>query len=180
MKKSVLARSGAGIAGAVAVAGLTIAMAPAASAQLAITSSTAYCVSTTYSITFPSADAAQMASQSNATSFVLEATNTGTNQTWWSAPVTYTQGTDLTFQWTPSQSVTGSQSAVGNWNLFVTASGVAGVAEGPLAVNVVQTAPSGTTCSPSALGTGSANMTVGSLLSSLLASLSAAASTPAQ
>ncbi|MFE3195631.1 hypothetical protein ACFXHA_41975 [Nocardia sp. NPDC059240] len=180
MKKSVLARSGAGIAGAVAVAGLTIAMAPAASAQLAITSSTAYCVSTTYSITFPSADAAQMVSQSNATSFVLEATNTSTNQTWWSAPVTYTQGTDMTFQWTPSQSVTGSQSAVGNWNLFVTASGVAGVAEGPLAVNVVQTAPSGTTCSPSALGTGSANMTVGSLLSSLLSSLSAAAQQPSQ
>ncbi|MVU78710.1 hypothetical protein GPX89_15835 [Nocardia sp. ET3-3] len=172
MKKSVLARSLTGAAGAAAVAGVTIAMAPAASAQLAITSSTAYCVSTTYTITFPSADAQQMASQSGASSFVLQAVN-GTN-TWWSAPVTYTSGQDVTFQWTPSQSVTGSTSAVGNWNLYVGASGVAGVAEGPLSVNVVQTAPSGATCSPSTLGTGSANMTVGQLISNLLAGLSAA------
>ncbi|MFJ9368230.1 hypothetical protein ACIRRA_27930 [Nocardia sp. NPDC101769] len=173
MKKSVLARSSAGIVGAAAVAGLTIAMAPAASAQLAITNSTAYCAGTTYTITFPAADAAAMASQYGANNFVLEATNTTGNVTWWSAPVTSTSGQDVTFQWTPSSSVPASASAVGSWNLYVTESGVAAAAEGPLSVTVVQTAPSGTTCSPSTLGTGSASQTLGSLLTNLLSSLSA-------
>ncbi|AYF75009.1 hypothetical protein D7D52_15355 [Nocardia yunnanensis] len=175
MKKSVLARSGASLAGAVAVAGLAVAMAPAASAQLAITSSTAYCADTTYTVTFPAADAAAMASQYGASTFVLEATNTTGNLTWWSAPVTATSGQDVTFQWTPSAAVPANGSAVGSWNLYVTESGVAAAAAGPLAVTVVQTAPSGTTCTPSTLGTGSANMTVGALIGNLLSSLSAAA-----
>ncbi|MFE2997770.1 hypothetical protein ACFXG4_22480 [Nocardia sp. NPDC059246] len=170
MKKSVLARSSAGIAGAAAVAGLTLAMAPAASAQLAITTSTAYCAGTTYTITFPAADAAAMASQYGDNNFVLEATNTTSNVTWWSAAVASTSGQDVTFQWTPSQSVPASATATGSWNLFVTEAHVAATAEGPLAVTVVQTAPSGTSCTPST-GTGSSNSIplIGGLLSSLSA-----------
>ncbi|MGW4354680.1 hypothetical protein ACWELJ_21625 [Nocardia sp. NPDC004582] len=171
MKKSVLARSGAGIAGAAAVAAATIAMAPAASAQIAITTSTAYCADTTYTVTLPAADAATMASQYGDNNFVLQATNTSTNVTWWSAAQASVSGQDLTFQWTPSQSIPASGTATGTWNLYITEAHVAATALGPISLTVVQTAPQGTTCLP-ATGTGSSTLSpAGSLLSTLLATL---------
>lgn len=171
MKKSVLARSTAGIAGAASLAAMTLALAPAASAQPAITTSTAYCADTTYTVTLPAADAAAMATQYGDNNFVLQATNTSTNVTWWSASVASVSGQDVTFQWTPSQSIPASGTATGTWNLFVTEAHVAATAMGPISVTVVQTAPSGTTCMPST-GTGSSTLSPsGGLLSTLLNAL---------
>lgn len=174
MKKSVFARTSTGLAGIAAVATATLAMAPTASAQLAITTTTAYCADTTYTVTFPAADAAAMAAQYGQNAFVLEATNTTNSVTWWSPAVTSVSGQDVTFQWTPSKSVLQSspEDAIGAWNLFVTEAHVVGTYEGPLAVTVVKTAPSGTSCTPStSTGTGSASgiPVIGGLLSSLSA-----------
>ncbi|MEV6101706.1 hypothetical protein [Nocardia sp. NPDC051981] len=171
MNKSILARVSTGISGAAAVAAATLAMAPTASAQLSITQTTAYCVGTTYTITFPAADAAAMAARYGQNDFVLGATNTTNVYTEWSAPVTYVSGQDVTFQWTAKDAPSSPGTAVGTWNLFVEEAHTTSTATPPLVVNVVKSAPAGTTCTPSTGGTGSASSipVIGGLLSSLSA-----------
>ncbi|WP_405134777.1 hypothetical protein [Nocardia sp. NBC_01388] len=170
MNMSVFARSTVGIAAAAAMGVATIVSATTASAQLAITASSAYCADTTYTVTFPAADAAAMAAASGQNDLVMGATGPGPIY-WWSPTVTYVPGQDVTFQWTPSKSVYAGQSAVGAWSLHVEEAHVVTTPSAPLAVNVVQTAPAGSSCTPSAGGTGSANSipVIGGLLSTLSA-----------
>lgn len=170
MNMSVFVRSTVGIAAGAAMGVATIVSATTASAQLAVTTSTAYCADTTYTITFPAADAAAMAATYGQSDFVLGAAGPGPTY-WWTPAVTYVPGHDVTFQWTPSKSVLPAGTAVGTWNLHVEEAHVVSTPTPSLTVNVVQTAPAGTSCVPSTGGTGSAGSipVIGGLLSSLSA-----------
>ncbi|WP_067691816.1 carbohydrate-binding protein [Nocardia jejuensis] len=117
---------------------MTVATAAPASAQLAITSAPVYYADTTYTVTFPAADADAMVAQYGQNTFVLGATNTTRTFTVWSPPVTYTAGQDVTFQWTPADvTPTMPGSAPGVWNLSVEEAHVVSTPVGPLVVTVV-------------------------------------------
>ncbi|MGW4242081.1 hypothetical protein [Nocardia sp. NPDC004722] len=176
MKMSVLGGSSVGFAAMAAAGVATILTATTASAGVVNTmqlqASTAYCVGTTYTITVAAADATALMAQAPGYQNVEFAWATypegGTMEI---ATVPYVAGQGLSVKWTPTYAGATTLTA------FAT-----DAVKGPNAeiddmlapVNVVQTAPSGASCTPTAPGggtggTGSASSipVVGPLLGSL-------------
>ncbi|WP_458690962.1 hypothetical protein [Nocardia tengchongensis] len=172
MNMSVLARSTVGIAATVAMGVATIVSATTASAQMSITTSTAYCVGSTYTLTLPAADASALIAQVPGGdvigfSWVRTASQGGgALDLFTSSP--YVAGKDASVQWTPTTAET-----VDLWaTAGSTANGYTWSASSKLiGITVVQSAPSGASCTPSTSGTGSASSipVIGGLLSTLSA-----------
>ncbi|MCU1643370.1 MAG: hypothetical protein JWN03_3645 [Nocardia sp.] len=149
----------------------TIVTGATASAQGSITSSTAYCVGTTYTVTLPAADAASVMAGLPITDnqlVLVVAPSGGSLTPIPSTAAAYVAGKDVTFQWTP----TAAGNTTGLWVYPYNGQGME-YRNGSLVryIDIVQSAPAGTTCSPSTGGTGSAGSipVIGGLLSSLSA-----------
>lgn len=157
-------RATVGSNAALAIAALTVATASAAANDLSINGTT-HCVGTAYTVTIPDAMIAQF-NLPGVTSVTLKDTymDGGVNPVD-VATVPYVAGKDMSVQWTPA--------TAGRNSLTTLAHSAAGDAwMGNLPVQVVQTAPSGASCSPNTgQGTGSASSipVIGGLLSSLSA-----------
>lgn len=144
MKKSVFARTCVGIA-VVGVA--TVVTAANAYAQLSISGSPTYCVGTTYTVTLPAADAAELiAGYPSANAIVLVAKPTAGGYTEQIGSATYVAGQDVTVRWSPGSEQT--------WNIYAYPGGAPASAgkQGPLPVNVVKNAPAGSSCAPATPG----------------------------
>ncbi|MFE4456571.1 hypothetical protein ACFROC_04360 [Nocardia tengchongensis] len=171
MKMLVLARSTVGIAAAAAMGVATIVSATTGSAALTIQPSQAYCVGTTYTITLPAADAAPMETNPVQSQIYFNY-NTATQGVMIGA-VPWVKGQDVTINWTPTQAVPTNISAV--------AGGVqAGDGFGSIKLStdtftVVQSAPTGASCTAPPAGTGTGTGSAGSIpvIGGLLSSLSA-------
>ncbi|WP_405134776.1 hypothetical protein [Nocardia sp. NBC_01388] len=139
-----------------------------ASADMSITSSTAYCVGSTYTVTLPAADATVLIGNvPSDTEFAFRTSPAGGSTFTTFTTVPYVAGKDVVASWTPTAP---GQVMVSAWpNSIYT--GLANFGEDGPTINVVQTAPSGATCAPSTGGTGSASSipVIGGLLSSLSA-----------
>ncbi|MGW4125946.1 hypothetical protein [Nocardia sp. NPDC004711] len=169
MRMSVLARSTVGLAAVAAMGVATIVSATTASAAMTITPSQAYCVGTTYTITLPAADAAALETNPSLDQIDFNYNYTGTGGT--IGLVTWTKGQDVTVQWTPSQAAQTTVSAVayGEWT------GVGTVRLSMAPINVVQSAPAGSSCTapPAGTGTGTGSASSIPVIGGLLSSLSA-------
>ncbi|MFE6858555.1 hypothetical protein [Nocardia sp. NPDC057668] len=143
MQKSAFARTCFGVAAVAATSVATVVTASNASAQLAISASPSYCAGTSYTITLPAADAAGLiAGYPSATAIVIDAKPTAGGYTHQVDHVEYVAGQDVTVQWIPMSAQT--------WNIVARPAGAPAGAgtQGPLPVNVVQTAPAGSSCTP--------------------------------
>ncbi|MVU81229.1 hypothetical protein GPX89_28790 [Nocardia sp. ET3-3] len=164
---SVLARA-VGIAAAAVMGVATIVSATTASADMTITSSQAYCVGSTYTVTLPAADAKVLIGNvPNDTEFAFRTSPAGGSTFTTFTTVPYVEGKDVVASWTPTAP---GQVMVSAWPNNVN-TGPANFGENGPTVTVVQSAPAGATCSPSTGGTGSANSIplIGGLLSTLSA-----------
>ncbi|WP_330184987.1 hypothetical protein OHB26_16230 [Nocardia sp. NBC_01503] len=164
----VFARSTVGIAAVAAMGVATIVSATTASADMSIRSSSAYCVGSTYTVTLPASDAAVLIGNVPLdTEFVFRTSAVGGSTFTTFTTVPYVAGKDVVASWTPTAP---GQVMVSAWPNNTT-TGPAYFGENGPTVNVVQTAPSGTTCGAATGGTGSANSipVIGGLLSGLSA-----------
>ncbi|MGW5109312.1 hypothetical protein [Nocardia sp. NPDC004123] len=137
---------------------------------MSVTKSSAYCVGSTYTLTMPAADAADLHAQASGFadfSFYDYSFTTQTNPMI-SMVKSYVAGQDVTVQWTPTVAGQHQLTAMADFNPW---SSTAAKLVATELINVVQSAPAGASCTPSTGGTGSANSipVIGGLLSSLSA-----------
>ncbi|MFD3506563.1 hypothetical protein [Nocardia sp. NPDC058666] len=147
MNKSVIARACVGVAAVASVGVATIVTAANASAQLSISASPSYCIGSTYAITLPAADAAALiAGYPNADAIVFSAKPTAGGYTHHVGEAAYVAGQDVTAQWTPMSAQT--------WNIYARPAGAPADAgsQGPMPVVVVESAPAGSSCTPTTGG----------------------------
>lgn len=170
MKMSVLARSTVGIAAGAAIGVATIVSATTASADMSIAKSPAYCVGSTYTATLPAADAETLHAQAPGFwEFTFFDYSFATQKnTYLTDVATYVAGQDVTIQWTPTEAGQHQVYAVASFNPYAYTPKT--VSTGM--IDVVQSAPTGASCTPPAPstgGTGSASSipVIGGLLSSL-------------
>ncbi|WP_040805535.1 Ig-like domain-containing protein [Nocardia concava] len=162
MQRLNLARSTAGIVAVAAMGVATVVSATTGSAALTIQPSQAYCVGTTYTVTLPAADAAQLvAATQGYNQLLFEWVPAAGGNATEIARAPYVAGQDATIRWTPTIAV--------QTRLEATSSAGpghdGGVAE-LLTVDVVQNAPAGASCtSSSTSATGSAGWLPNSLSS---------------
>ncbi|MFF2555513.1 hypothetical protein ACFVUS_31215 [Nocardia sp. NPDC058058] len=147
MKLRARARSTVGIAAVTAIGVATVVSATAASADMTVTPSQAYCVRTDYTITLPAADAAVLETNPTYDQIILVSSTEGTK-----GSMPWISGEDWAIDWMPLYA---GQTTLTLYPYSVALGfGSPALTSGP--INVVPSAPLGASClaSPSAAGPG--------------------------
>ncbi|WP_327139038.1 hypothetical protein [Nocardia sp. NBC_01327] len=138
MKMRVLAHSTVGIAAVAVMEVTTIASATAASADMTVTPSQAYCVRTEYTITVPAADAVPLETDPAYNQIILVSSTESTK-----GSMPWTSGQDWTIDWMPEYAGQTTLTVYPYTNVTM-AFGSPSLTLGP--INVVQSAPLGASC----------------------------------